>query len=98
MLENLKQMANENNLSFPILADEDLNVIKIFDMFYHGEDAPYKDHGVHGEPVYFFVDGQGKLLYQQQQTSPFSRPTSTECNIIYKKKLKISLIKSSEIK
>ena len=78
MLKNLKQMANESDLSLPILADEGLNIKKVFDMFYHGEDAPYKDHGVHREPIYFLVDEHEKILYQQQQTSLFSRPTSTE--------------------
>jgi peroxiredoxin len=77
-LENLRKMAEDNNLSFTILADEKLNALKAYDVFYHGDDAPYEDHGTHGEPAYFLVDENGELLYQQRQTSPFGRPTSTE--------------------
>jgi len=36
MVKNLKQMANENDLSLIILADEGLNTQKVFDMFHHG--------------------------------------------------------------
>ncbi|OLN22276.1 peroxiredoxin [Domibacillus antri] len=77
-LDNLKQMADEHDLSFPVLADEELTALKALDVFYHGDDAPYEDHGAHGEPAYFLVDENGKLLYQQKQTSPFGRPDSTE--------------------
>ncbi len=75
-LENLKKMALENNLSFPILSDESLVALKAYDVFYHGDDAPYEDHGTHGEPAYFLVDENGQLLYQQRQTSPFGRPST----------------------
>ena len=71
-------MANENDLSLTILADEGLNTKKVFNMFYHGKDAPYEDPGVHRKPVYFFVDEQEKILYQQQQANSFSPLTSTE--------------------
>ncbi|KUP05181.1 peroxiredoxin [Bacillus coahuilensis p1.1.43] len=77
-LEDLKNMAEENNLTFPILADEKLEALKAFDVFYHDEEAPYEDHGAHGEPAYFLVNEKGELLYQQKQTSPFGRPTTTE--------------------
>jgi peroxiredoxin len=77
-LDNLKKMVDENKLTFTVLADEELKALKAFDVFYHGNDAPYEDHGAHGEPAYFLVDEDGKLLYQQKQTSPFGRPTSTE--------------------
>jgi peroxiredoxin len=77
-LENLTNMVDELKLTFPILADEELTALKAYDVFYHGEDAPYEDHGVHGEPAYFLVDENGQLLYQQKQTSPFGRPTATE--------------------
>ncbi|WP_273128182.1 peroxiredoxin family protein [Bacillus weihaiensis] len=77
-LANLENLVKENNLSFPVLADENLEALKSFGVFYHGEDAPYEDHGAHGEPAYFLVDEEGKLLYQQKQTSPFGRPTTTE--------------------
>lgn len=33
--------------------DEELNALKAFDVFYQGDDAPYEDHGFHGEPAYF---------------------------------------------
>ncbi|MBX9994549.1 MULTISPECIES: peroxiredoxin family protein [Priestia] len=77
-LDNLKKMADESNLSYPVLSDKNLEALKAFDVFFHGEDAPYEDHGAHGEPAYFLVDEKGRLLYQQKQTSPFGRPTSTE--------------------
>lgn len=44
MLANLKQVANEG-----------LNAIKVFDVFYHVEAAPY---GARGESFYFLVDEQ----------------------------------------
>lgn len=75
---NLKEMVSEHNFTFSVLADEELKALKAFDVFYHGDDAPYEDHGAHGEPAYFLVDENGKLLYQQRQTSPFGRPNSTE--------------------
>jgi peroxiredoxin len=77
-LDNLKKLAEEHNLSFPVLADEELKALKTYDVFYHSEDDPYEDHGAHVEPAYFLVDENGRLLYQQKQTSPFGRPTSTE--------------------
>jgi peroxiredoxin len=77
-LDSLKAMAQEHQISFPVLADEDLTALKAFNVFYHGEDAPYEDHGAHGEPAYFLVDENGRLLYQQKQTSPFGRPSTTE--------------------
>ncbi|MBE5098500.1 hypothetical protein [Priestia aryabhattai] len=55
-----------------------MNTQKVFDMFHHGGDTPYEDHVVHEEPVYFLVDEQRKLFYQQQQPSPSSLSTSTE--------------------
>lgn len=77
-LDNLKKMADEYNLSYPVLSDKNLEALKAFDVFFHGEDAPYEDHRAHGEPAYFLVDEKGRLLYQQKQTSPFVRPKSTE--------------------
>ncbi|WP_421379770.1 peroxiredoxin family protein [Bacillus salacetis] len=76
--EDLAKMAEENKLSFPVLADENLEALKAYGVHYHSEDAPYEDHGAHGEPAYFLVDEKGKLLFQQRQTSPFGRPTATE--------------------
>ncbi|ASI35390.1 MULTISPECIES: peroxiredoxin [unclassified Exiguobacterium] len=77
-LKNLSEMTSKEQLSFPVLSDEELKVLKDFDVYYHGEDSPYEDHGLHGEPAYFLVDETGSLLYQQRQTSPFGRPTATE--------------------
>ncbi|WP_379970422.1 peroxiredoxin family protein [Ectobacillus sp. sgz5001026] len=76
--ENLAKMTDDLKLTFPLLSDEGLQALKAYDVFYHGEDAPYEDHGIHGEPAYFLVDENGKLLYQQRQTSPFGRPSATE--------------------
>lgn len=77
-LEGLKQMVEEHQFSFPVLSDRDLNVLKAYDVFYHSDNDPYEDHGAHGEPAYFLTDEEGRLLYQQKQTSPFGRPTTTE--------------------
>ncbi|WP_214808176.1 peroxiredoxin [Exiguobacterium sp. s102] len=87
-LKNLSEMTSKEQLSFPVLSDEELKVLKDFDVYYHGEDSPYEDHGLHGEPAYFLVDETGSLLYQQRQTSPFGRPTATELRkiIMYIKK------------
>lgn len=76
--EDLKQMADDNALSFPVLQDESLETLLDYGVQYHGTDAPYADHGEHGEPAYFLIDESGRLLYQQIQTSPFGRPTATE--------------------
>lgn len=83
-LDNLKSFSEEENLSFTMLSDESLEAINSFDVYYHGEDAPYEDHGAHGEPAYFLVDEKGKLLYQQRQTGPFGRPSTTELRKIVK--------------
>lgn len=90
-IDNLKQMVDEHNFTFPVLSDQDLNVLKAYDVFYHSENDPYEDHGTHGEPAYFLADEEGRLLYQQKQTSPFGRPTTTELRKIVqyiKKKFK----------
>lgn len=81
--EDLKQMADDNALSFPVLRDESLETLLDYGVQYHGADAPYADapyadHGEHGEPAYFLINETGRLLYQQIQTSPFGRPTATE--------------------
>ncbi|MEC5422548.1 peroxiredoxin family protein [Virgibacillus sp. C22-A2] len=77
-LDALKNMVEDHKYTFQVLADENLEVLKKYEVHYHGENAPYEDHGLHGEPAYFLVDEQGNLLYQQRQTSPFGRPTPTE--------------------
>jgi peroxiredoxin len=77
-LDALKEMVKEHNFTFPVLADENHQVLKAYQVHYHGENAPYEDHGAHGEPAYFLVDEQKNLLYQQRQTSPFGRPSATE--------------------
>ncbi|WP_019415270.1 peroxiredoxin [Paenisporosarcina sp. TG20] len=68
----------ELNLSFPILSDAPLNLLNQYGVFHHGEDAPYEDHGTHGEAAYFLLDEKGNILYQQKQTSPFGRPNAKE--------------------
>ncbi|OEH91704.1 peroxiredoxin family protein [Bacillus solimangrovi] len=74
----LKELVAEHNLSFPVLCDENLEALKAYEVYYHGQDAPYEDHGVHGEPAYFLLNEHGKIMYQQRQTSPFGRPSMTE--------------------
>ncbi|KGX90513.1 peroxiredoxin [Pontibacillus halophilus JSM 076056 = DSM 19796] len=77
-LDDLKAMKEEHGFTYPVLADEELQALEAFDVHYHREDDPYEDHGAHGEPAYFLIDENGKLLYQQRQTSPFGRPTVTD--------------------
>ncbi|CAN7558456.1 peroxiredoxin family protein [Rossellomorea sp. LjRoot5] len=83
-MADLQEFANKEDLTFPILADEKLEAIKAYDVFYHGEDAPYDDHGQHGEPAYFLVNEKGQAMYQQRQTSPFGRPHANELRKIVK--------------
>ncbi|RWZ60545.1 AhpC/TSA family protein [Halobacillus fulvus] len=82
--EELEKMVDELGLSFPVLLDEDWEFLKSYDVHLHGEDAPYEDHGTHGDPAYFLMDENGKVLYQQRQTSPFGRPHANELRKIIK--------------
>ncbi|WP_112181793.1 peroxiredoxin family protein [Paraliobacillus zengyii] len=77
-LNALTDMTKEHKFSFTVLSDEQHQAIKDYQVHYHKENAPYEDHGAHGEPAYFLVDENGRLLYQQRQTSPFGRPSVTE--------------------
>ncbi|WP_280771854.1 peroxiredoxin family protein [Salipaludibacillus daqingensis] len=77
-LSNLRKLSDEHDFSFPILSDENLDVLRSYGVFYHDDTAPYEDHGSHGEAAYFLIDQSGNLLYQQKQTSPFGRPNATE--------------------
>lgn len=83
-LDALKDMVKEHSFTFPVLSDEEADVLKAYDVFYHSENDPYEDHGAHGEPAYFLIDEEGRLLYQQKQTSPYGRPTTTELRKIVK--------------
>lgn len=79
--DNLKDSASlkeELNLSFPVLAEASLDLLNQYGVFYHDKDAPYEDHGTHGEAAYFLLDEKGTILYQQKQTSPFGRPNTKE--------------------
>lgn len=75
-LMDLRNMAEELQLSFPVLADEDFKLLNQYDVYLHSEDVLYEDTGIHGEPAYFLMDEEGKLLFQQRQTSPYGRPTA----------------------
>lgn len=76
--EDLEKMVKEHGFTFPVLIDENFEFLTAYGVHYHEEDAPYEDHGTHSEPAYFLTDEQGKLLYQQRQTSPFGRPHPKE--------------------
>lgn len=76
--ENLEKMVQEHGFTFPVLIDENLEFLKAYGVHYHDKNAPYEDHGTHGEPAYFLTDEEGKVLYQQRQTSPFGRPHPKE--------------------
>jgi peroxiredoxin len=90
-IDNLSQMVQEHQLTFPVLSDNDFSLLKAYDVFYHKDNGLYEDHGNHGEPAYFLIDEDGRLLYQQKQTSPFGRPSTIELRKVVqylKKKLK----------
>ncbi|WP_227395014.1 peroxiredoxin family protein [Jeotgalibacillus aurantiacus] len=72
--ENLSTFKQEYELKFPVLSDEKHEVFDAYGVFYHGEDAPYEDHGEHGEPGYFILDEEGRVLFQHRQSGPFGRP------------------------
>ncbi|MBA2175449.1 redoxin domain-containing protein [Halobacillus locisalis] len=82
--DELTKVVNEHGFSFPVLIDENFEFLESYDVHYHNESAPYEDHGAHGEPAYFLTDENGKLLYQQRQTSPFGRPHPNELRKIIK--------------
>ncbi|ELK44650.1 peroxiredoxin family protein [Halobacillus sp. ACCC02827] len=77
-VEDLEKMVEDHGFTFPVLVDEDLEFASSYGVHYHDEQAPYEDHGTHGEPAYFLLDEKGKVLYQQRQTSPFGRPHPNE--------------------
>ncbi|MGI2326907.1 peroxiredoxin family protein [Planococcus sp. YIM B11945] len=77
-LDDLTAMAEEHQFSFPVLADENLEALKAYEVYFHGDGAPFEDTGTHGEPAYFLVNDKGELLYQQRQTNPYGRPTAAE--------------------
>jgi peroxiredoxin len=76
--DSLRNLVNDKQLTFPVLCDDNLKALKAYDVFYHGAEAPYEDHGTHGEPAHFLIDNRGRLLYQQKQTGPFGRPSVNE--------------------
>ncbi|WP_394217696.1 peroxiredoxin family protein [Halobacillus trueperi] len=82
--DSLEKMVSEHDFTFPILIDENLEFLSHYQVHYHDEHAPYEDHGTHGEPAYFLTDEQGRVLYQQRQTSPFGRPHPDEIRKIIK--------------
>lgn len=61
--DNLKKMVDEYNFLYFVLLDKNLEVLKVFDVFFYGEDVLYEDYGVYGEFVYFFVDEKGCFFY-----------------------------------
>ncbi|MFB9861254.1 peroxiredoxin family protein [Salinicoccus siamensis] len=76
--EDLEKMIDDHGFTFPVLVDDDYEFLDKYGIHYHGEDAPYEDHGRHPEPAYFLTDEGGRLMYQQKQTSPFGRPHPNE--------------------
>lgn len=89
--EDSLEMKEKHGLSFPILSDVSRDLLDEYGVFYHDEDAPYEDHGAHGEAAYFLLDEKGNIMYQQRQTSPFGRPNAKEMRKIVayiRKKLK----------
>ncbi|EIM05789.1 peroxiredoxin [Planococcus antarcticus DSM 14505] len=76
--DNSLSMKKEHSLSYPIVSDLTKEMLKKYGAYYHGEDAPYEDHGFHGEAAHYLLDEKGHILYQQQQTSPYGRPSAKE--------------------
>ncbi|MFC7395387.1 peroxiredoxin family protein [Scopulibacillus cellulosilyticus] len=77
-IDRLKELVEDQALTFTVLGDNERRAAKGYDIFVHEEDAPYKDHGEHIEPAIFIVDDQGQLVFQQLQTGPFGRPTTND--------------------
>lgn len=77
-LVNLEKMVEEHGLHFPVLHTDSIELLEAYGVHYHDADAPYEDHGEHGEPAYFLINESGQVLYQQVQTNPFGRPSATE--------------------
>lgn len=77
-LDDLKKLAGENNLSFPILSDAEFQVSEAYDVPIHENDELYTDHGKHNDPAYFLINEQGKIMYFHKLTGPFGRPSAEE--------------------
>ncbi|WP_160911546.1 redoxin domain-containing protein [Halobacillus litoralis] len=69
----LKHLADKENFTFPLLADEFLSIIEAFGVFIHHRSASEEGMGAFGEPAFFLINHDGELLYQQKQTGPFGR-------------------------
>lgn len=76
--KDLKKMVDDNQFTFPVLADENMEALQAYDVYYHKKDDPYDDEGSHGEPAHFLIDENGRLLYQQRQTTALGRPDATD--------------------
>lgn len=77
-LDDLKKLAADNSLSFPVLSDHEFNVSEAYDVPIHENDEVYEDHGKHNDPAYFLVNEQGIVTYFHKLTGPFGRPSADE--------------------
>lgn len=70
---DLKRMVENENLTFPTLADEFLSINEAFGVFTDHRPGYKEGMSAFGEPSYFLINHSGELLYQQKQTGPFGR-------------------------
>src|SRR5699024_9385644 len=75
-LDDLKELVTENNLSFPVLSDNDFVATEAYGTPIHENDEIYQDHGKHNDPAYFLVDENGQILYLHKLTGPLGRPSA----------------------
>lgn len=73
-LESLIHLRNEQGFTLPILSDQNKTMLKAYGVHLHTAQMPYEDSGIHGEPAYFLIDPEGRILYQHRQTTPYGRP------------------------
>lgn len=77
-LNDLKKLANDHHLSFPILSDHEFEVSETYDVPIHEDDEIYEDHGKHNDPAYYLMNEEGKVTYVHKLTGPFGRPSAEE--------------------
>ncbi|MFC4736366.1 peroxiredoxin family protein [Bacillus daqingensis] len=73
-LEKLEGFQHKHNYPFPVLADENMQMLQDYGVYKHDdENSMYSDHGIHGEPAVFLLDEENRLLFVQRQSGPFGR-------------------------
>ncbi|MYL71646.1 redoxin domain-containing protein [Halobacillus litoralis] len=74
----LKRMADKENFTFPLLADEFLSINEAFGVYTQHREISNEGIRSFGEPACFLINHEGELLYQQKQTGPFGRACAAD--------------------